>query len=101
MITPGTTPEHIFKLPIPVDNVKSIRIFYTVDSNVVLKKETNDITLAGELIRLTLTQEDTLKLRGATKVVIQVQCLSSDNNAFMSYPFYVAVGKSAASEVLT
>lgn len=101
MITPGTTPEHTFKLPMPADSVKSIRIFYTVDGKVILQKETDDITLDGASVRLTLTQEDTLKLRGATKVMVQVQCLGYDNNAFMSYPFHVAVGESAASEVLT
>jgi hypothetical protein len=101
MITPGTTPEHTFTLPVPTDNVKSVRIFYLVDDVVILQKETADVTMDGNKIKLTLTQEDTLKFLGAEKASVQLQVLSTGNSAFMSYQFHVAVGKSAATEVLT
>lgn len=101
MITPGTTPEHTFTLPVPAESIKSVRIFYMVDDVVILQKETSDVTMDGNAVKLTLTQEDTLKFLGAEKASIQVQCLSTGNSAFMSYQYHVAVGKSAATEVLT
>lgn len=85
MITPGTTPEHTFTLPVPAESIKSVRIFYLVDDVVILQKETSDVTMDGNKIKLTLTQEDTLKFLGAEKASIQVQCLSIGNSAFMSF----------------
>lgn len=101
MITPGTTPEHTFTLLVSSDSIKSVRIFYMVNDVVVLQKETSDVTMDGNKVKLTLTQEDTLKFLGASKASIQLQVLSTGNSAFMSYQYHVAVGKSAATEVLT
>lgn len=101
MITPGTTPEHTFTLPVLDDSIKSVRIFYLADDVVILQKETSDVTMDGNKIKLTLTQEDTLKFLGAKKATIQLQCLSVGGSAFMSYQYHAAVGKSAATEVLT
>ena len=85
----GTTPTHTFTLPegIRVQDFTVIYITYSQNGSPVLEKEKTDMTLEGNVIRLTFSQTDSL-LFGAGPVKIQLRAKTAD-------------GKAVASEIVT
>ena len=94
-MTRGTTPTHIFTLPIFASNIDKLRITYSQDQDIILEKTEADIERSGKTIRYTLTQEETLKFRAKSSVNIQVRVLTTDNMALAS-----PIKKLSVSEVL-
>lgn len=85
----GTTPTHTFTLPegIRVQDFTVIYITYSQNGSPVLEKEKADMTLEGNVIRLTFSQADSL-LFDAGPVKIQLRAKTAD-------------GKAVASEIVT
>ena len=94
-MTRGTTPTHIFTLPIFASNIDKLRITYSQNQDIILEKTEADIERSGKTIRYTLTQEETLKFNAKTSVNIQVRVLTTDNMALAS-----PIKKLSVSEVL-
>lgn len=94
-MTRGTTPTHIFTLPIYASNIDKLRITYSQNQDIILEKTEADIERSGKTIRYTLTQEETLKFNAKTSVNIQVRVLTTDNMALAS-----PIKKLSVSEVL-
>ena len=57
----GTTPTHQFILPFGVENIKSGRVIYSQDGQVILTKEISECALEEQTITIKLTQEETFK----------------------------------------
>lgn len=74
----GTTPTHIFNLPIETGTLKSVRITYEQFSRVILEKTENDVTMEDKTIRLKLTQEETLKFCKDCDISFQMKVLTAD-----------------------
>ena len=96
----GTTPLHTFNLPIDTNVIDRVRIVYAQNGTVVLKKENADCTLEGNLIKVKLTQEDTLNFNGAQPVEIQLRTVLTDGEAYKSQIVRVTVGRCLDNEVL-
>ena len=94
-MTRGTTPTHIFTLPIFASNIDKLRITYSQGKDIVLEKTEADIERSGKTIKYTLTQEETLKFSAKLRVNIQVRVLTTDSMALAS-----SVKKLSVSEVL-
>lgn len=74
----GTTPTHIFILPIETKIIKSLRVSYQQNNEIVFEKTENDVTLLGTSIKLKLSQEETLMLAENVPVQVQLKVLTSD-----------------------
>ena len=81
----GTTPTHIFTLPqgMQTSTFSDVYITYSQMGRVVTEKEKDDLTIAENEIRVTLTQEDTLQFLPG-KVEIQIRVKTVSGNAFAS-----------------
>lgn len=97
----GTTPTHTFTLPFAASLVRSCRITYAQDGQVVLRKETGDCVIAGDAISVKLTQEDTFKFTDNSRIQIQLRVLTTDGTALKT-PVYVKYAQECLDdEVLT
>lgn len=74
----GSTPTHIFRLPISTGTLTQIRITYEQFSKTVLEKTEKDVILDENEIRVKLTQEDTLLFRSNVSVQLQLKVLTVD-----------------------
>lgn len=57
----GTTPTLTFKLPFDCKGIELLNISFAQHDNVVLEKDLYDCNVEGNEIRVTLTEDDTLK----------------------------------------
>lgn len=99
-IMQGTTPTHIFSIPIVAESVKTVRVVYAQNKNVVLKKEGNECRISGKSVSVSLTQEDTLLFKDGIPVGMQVCVCDLSGNTFRSKPKYVPVDVALDGEVL-
>lgn len=72
----GTTPTHVFDIPFDTALVKEARITYAQENQVIVDKKTEDCTMSGNTISVTLTQEDTLKFDHACMAEVQLKVLA-------------------------
>ena len=81
----GTTPTHIFLLPEDLDpgSFSEMYITYAQLGSVVTEKERNDMTIIGHEVRVTLSQEETLRLLPGT-VEIQMRVKTVSGSVFAS-----------------
>lgn len=56
----GTTPTHAFELPFEVPKGANVRIVYAQKNSVILEKVTDEVTVEGNTVYLTLTVAETL-----------------------------------------
>lgn len=96
----GTTPTHIFRLPISTDTLKEIRITYEQYSKTVLEKTERDVNLNENEIRLKLTQQETLKFSPRITVKLQMKVLTTDNTVLASPVKELSVEEILNEEVL-
>ena len=94
-MTRGTTPTHIFTLPIFAANISKLRITYTQGQTVVLEKTEKDVERSGKTLRYTLTQEETLRFNAKSGVNVQIRVVTIDDMALAS-----PIKKLAVSDVL-
>lgn len=96
----GTTPTHIFKIPYDTSMVSKLRLTYEQVGGVVIEKTEKDCIFDGDLVTITLTQEDTLKLNDKQYVEIQMKLLSTGGDVIKSEPITRTVSKCLNDEVL-
>lgn len=97
----GTTPIHTFEIPFDVSLIKSGKVVYSQNGQIILDKPIHQCALDGNTITLKLTQEETF-LFGCTKglVSIQVRLLTTDEEAIASDEMTVDVKRCLDNEVL-
>lgn len=89
----GTTPTHTFTLPVPAADVVDSRITYFGDADwVILEKKMEDCDVVGNVLHLTLTQDETFSFPADKRAFVQVRALDKNGKAFTSGvdSFYVA-----------
>ena len=98
----GTTPTHIFELPVELaGNIKSVEIIYSQRRHIVLRKHTDDCVIEDNIISVTLTQFDTFKFADDVNVEIQVRVLDQVDNVLASNIMCVSCDRCLTDEVLT
>lgn len=81
----GTTPTHIFTIPLDTSLLKEVVITYAQRDKPVVEKRMADCELNGKEIKVTLSQEDTLKFEErANGVRLQIRALTRDGVALAS-----------------
>lgn len=96
----GSTPTHTFQLPIPASSLTKIRITYSQFDHKVLEKTEKDVTSEENTIKVTLTQEETLKFKKDKDVRIQLKVLNTLGAVLPSRIFMVPVEDVLNEEVL-
>lgn len=96
----GTTPTHIFKMPIDSSTIEEIKITYAQHDEVIFAKEKSACEIKDGEIAVTLTQEETLLLDCKAMVQIQLRILLTDGSAAASKIIYRPVGKCLDNEVI-
>ena len=80
----GTTPIHTFVLPFDDSFISKVRVIYKQLDKVILKKETEDCTIEGNVVTVKLTQEETFRFDYNYFVHIQIRVLTSGNESLKS-----------------
>lgn len=96
----GTTPTHIFNLPISTEIIKDLRITYTQFRRTVIEKNLKAVTLDEKSIRLTLTQEETLQFRTSSPVFLQMKVLTSNGAVLATKVQELSIDEVLNEEVL-
>lgn len=96
----GTTPTHIFEIPMDTSLIKEVKITYSQNDEEILVKRTDDCAIEDGIISTRLSQEDTFLFAGNTFVTIQIRILTTGNDALACEPLMVSVGKCLDDEVL-
>lgn len=96
----GTTPTHIFTLPIEAELIKCAQVIYTQDGGAKLTKDINDCALDGKTLTVRLSQEDTLFFACDRCVRIQVRVLTQAGDALASHVMRVRCEECLSDEVL-
>ena len=100
MMIRGTTPTHIFEIPIDSSLLKQVQITYAQGSANLLVKTIEDCVLDGNSISVTLSQEETLMFSHKKDVEVQIRVLTKDGTAMATTVRQVDVGRVLNEEVL-
>lgn len=96
----GSTPTHIFEIPFDTSNIADLRVIYSQNGREIVSKRPAECTLDGQVITVTLTQEDTLKFDCSQMVKIQLKILSTNGRALLSDVMLKDVDECLSDEVL-
>mgnify|MGYP000149204732 FL=1 len=88
----GTTPTLTFKLPIQTGQITALSVAIKQDGVLRLDKGLEDVTMDGDTISLTLTEDETLALRASENMPCKVQLrVGVGDTRMASQVFEVAV----------
>lgn len=90
MMYRGTTPELVFTLPIEAATITALNIALSQCGTVMASRGLDDVEIDGKEIRMTLTEEETLRLRAGFNLSIQLRC-GVDESRMASQIFKVPV----------
>jgi hypothetical protein len=96
----GTTPKHEFTLPFNVDIIQEFKVTYAQNGKIVLEKALADCEAEGNVISLTLTQEETFLFDGGVNVELQARVLTMGGDALASDIRIITAEKCLDTEVL-
>ena len=96
----GTTPTHTFEVNIDTSLIKEVKIIYCQRDREILVKRTDECTLGDNEISTKLSQEDTFLFDDNTFATVQLRVLTIDEEALITDPIMVSVGKCLDEEVL-
>ena len=96
----GSTPTHTFNCKIAPDLIHKVRVLYSQNDVLALKKEDEDCIKDGQKVIVKLTQEDTLSFKEG-KVEIQLRILTPTGDSIPSNIHVVNVSKLLEDEVFT
>lgn len=95
----GTTPTHIFNLPIDTKIIEDLRVTYEQAGKALVEKKLTDVTTDGKQIRLTLTQEETLLFRPGLHAHLQLKVLTTDKSVLANHVTEITVEEILNEEV--
>lgn len=94
----GSTPTHTFNCNLDPELINKVRVLYSQNNVLVLKKEGADCIKDGQKVVVKLTQEDTLAFKEG-KVEIQLRVLTSTGESIPSKIYTVGVSRLLENEV--
>lgn len=94
-----TTPTHAFRLPISSEDIDQVQITYVQKGRVVLSKSKNDCTLEGNIVKVSLSQSETM-LFAQGALLIQINVLTLDGRRMASKQFPVFCDNNLFDEVM-
>lgn len=80
----GTTPTHVFELPVHASVVQNIRLIYQQHGKTLLRKEAADCKLEGFTVSIRLTQEETFLFDHNELYRVQMRVLTTEGDVYKS-----------------
>ena len=96
----GTTPTHIYTLPVETAILKELKIIYAQADNILFEKVAAHCEMTENTASVTLTQEETFLFDCKKPVQIQVRALTVAGVALASPIMLIDVQKCLDNEVL-
>lgn len=96
----GTTPTLSFKLPFDTSDLSAAWVTLAQDGRVIIDKPISDCVLEGNVLAVTLTQEETLKLTAENRTEVQLRVKTTDGIAMASTIWRVETEKILKDEVI-
>ena len=96
----GTTPTHIFTLPVETALLSELKIIYAQDDNILFCKKANNCEMTKNTASVTLTQDETFSFDCKKPVQIQVRALTVAGVSLSSPIMLISVEKCLDEEVL-
>ena len=95
----GTTPTFTFTLPIECETISKLSVAFKQGGELLFERGLPDVT-SGNVLSCTLTEEETLQLRGDTELQIQLR-VGVGSARMASQVFRVPVSQILKDGVLT
>lgn len=86
--------------PIPVSEIKDLRVIFKNNFKTLLEKTFADCRVVDESVEFTISQEESLSL-SAGKIARSVIVITKDGSRLESCPSYIICEPTARNEVLT
>ena len=99
-IQQGSTPTHEFELPFPTNLVSNIVVTYEQDDSIIIEKKGDEVIRDGYSVKVSLTQQDTLKFKSDKIVKIQLKVKTIEGNVIPSDIIYRGVSEVLNKEIL-
>lgn len=96
----GTTPTLSFKLPFDTSDLSAAWVTLAQDGRVIIDKPMSDCVLEGNVLAVTLTQEETLKLTAENRTEVQLRVKTTDGIAMASTIWRLETEKILKDEVI-
>ncbi len=86
VIQQGSTATHVFNVPYAADEIQEVVVSYAQDGKEVLGKFVPYTDRVGHVVRVELSQADTLRLAAGKHVTIQMKLLLFTGGVIVSNP---------------
>lgn len=96
----GTTPTFTFELPADVTGITKVKITFRQSGRLILEKYLSDCTLDGNVIKVSLKQEDTFLFTHSSRVEVQLRVQVAGNVVRTSDVYTFEVAECLDTEVL-
>ena len=96
----GTTKTHTFTLPFDGKIIKSIRVVYKQNGDIVLKKDGDDVQIDGNVVTVKLSQEDTFAFSSKVSIEIQLRVLFTNDEVKNSDIIKTSLARCLDDEVI-
>lgn len=92
-MTRGSTPTFVFTLPSDTSVYSDIDIYFAQNGSVILDVTQAALTLSGNEVSFTMTEEESLKFTASVPAEIQIRLVTKDGRIFISEIRRIAVLK--------
>lgn len=92
-MTRGSTPTFVFTLPSDTSVYSDIDIYFSQNGSVILDVTQAALTLSGNEVSFTMTEEESLKFTASVPAEIQIRLVTRDGRIFISEIRRIAVLK--------
>ena len=96
----GTTPTFTFTLPIECETITKLSVAFKQGGELLFERGLPDVTMSGNVLSCTLTEEETLQLRWGMELQIQLR-VGVGSARMASQVFRVPVNQILQDGVLT
>ena len=86
MLYRGTTPTHTFKLPFSTDDIQTVIAGYFQNGSLLLRKEDADFLREGDMLKVKLTQKETLLFDCKYPFLVQLKVKTIYDDVLVSDP---------------
>lgn len=92
-MTRGSTPTFVFTLPSDTSVYSDIDIYFAQNGSVILDVTQDALTLSGNEVSFTMTEEESLKFTASVPAEIQIRLVTRNGRIFISEIRRIAVLK--------
>lgn len=96
----GSTPTHVFELPIEGSKISKLRITYVQNCSIILEKSESEVSIQDASITVKLTQQETFRFLAGYTIYIQLKVLLVDGTVLVSQIIQSSIEQALNGEIL-